>query len=343
VRELLGRLSALDPNAESAVRVIAYFDALVERHAGVEAFVRGAAVLAGCPAGLHHPERHLYLRVDPQGHRLDPVSYSAGWPVAPLDDVDGAAVWLERSAEVTPTDAMILERLAAGARVVLERTRARASRRDPALVELLLDGNADADDRARAARRLGLAADVPVRAVASLPPEPSRRWSTELGGVGASLVTGDTDIPTRAGIGPAGPPADLPRSWHGALVALRLTGDGTDRHPGPTQLHYDDLGGLALLAETVPADAALVDDVRALDRIAEQLPWAIVTLNALAEHASRRRAAASLHIHHSTLQERATHLERALGYPLDTAAGHNRLYLALVLRRLHRNGDPPRL
>jgi sugar diacid utilization regulator len=65
------------------------------------------------------------------------------------------------------------------------------------------------------------------------------------------------------------------------------------------------------------------------------------TLDALAEHASLRRAAAALHVHHSTLQERAVQLEHALGYPLDTAAGHNRLYLALVLRRLHHNGDLP--
>ena len=47
-----GRLAALDPDATAAVRVIAYFDELAEGRAGIEAIVRGAAVLAGCPARL---------------------------------------------------------------------------------------------------------------------------------------------------------------------------------------------------------------------------------------------------------------------------------------------------
>jgi len=345
MRELLGRLSALDPGAENAVRVIAHFDALVEAHAGLDAFVRAAAVLAGCPAGLHHPQRRLRLRVDPDGARLPPGERSPEWPGQPLDGGDGALVWLERPGPATPTDAMVLERLAAGVRVVLERTRARAPRRDPALVELLLDSNADADDRARAAGQLGLPSDTPVRAVASIPgdsplPEPLHKWSTTVGPLNASIaVPGVPELLVRAGIGPAGSPADLPRSWRGALVALRLTGAGTGLHPGPRVLRHDDLGGLALLSEALGSAAAHVPDVAALERIAEQLPWALATLDALAEHASLRRAATALHVHHSTLQERAGQLAHALGYPLDTAAGHHRLYLALVLRRLHHNGD----
>ena len=46
------RLAALDPDAGAALRVIAYFDKLTETGAGLEAIVRGAAVLAGCPARL---------------------------------------------------------------------------------------------------------------------------------------------------------------------------------------------------------------------------------------------------------------------------------------------------
>jgi len=347
MRELLGRLSALDPGAENAVRVIAHFDALVEAHAGLEAFVRAAAVLAACPAGLHHPRRRLHLRVDPDGGRLPPVERLPDWPGQPLDTADGALVWLERPGPARATDAMVLERLAAGVRVVLERTRSRAPRRDPALVELLLDGQADADDRARAADQLGLPAGLPVRAVASIPgdaplPEPLHRWSTSVGRLTASIAAPGNSadhLLVRAGIGPAVPPVDLPRSWHGALVALRLTGDGSGTHPGARVLRHDDLGGLALLSETLGAAAANVPDVAALTRIAEQLPWALVTLDALAEHASLRRAATALHVHHSTLQERAGQLAQALGFPIDTAAGHNRLYLALVLRRLHHNGD----
>lgn len=44
MRDLVGRLSALDPDAGAAVQVIAYFDCLVETRAGLEAIVRGATV-----------------------------------------------------------------------------------------------------------------------------------------------------------------------------------------------------------------------------------------------------------------------------------------------------------
>jgi hypothetical protein len=52
MKGLLLRLSAVDADAEAAVRVIAYFDALVERGATPVELVRAAAGLAECPAGL---------------------------------------------------------------------------------------------------------------------------------------------------------------------------------------------------------------------------------------------------------------------------------------------------
>ncbi|WP_433214061.1 hypothetical protein [Microtetraspora malaysiensis] len=71
MRELVGRLAALDPDAGAAVQVIAYFDRLVESRAGLEAIVRGAAVLAGCPARLVDGERRVRVRVLADGRRED--------------------------------------------------------------------------------------------------------------------------------------------------------------------------------------------------------------------------------------------------------------------------------
>jgi len=70
-------------------------------------------------------------------------------------------------------------------------------------------------------------------------------------------------------------------------------------------------------------------------------PWALATLDALAGNLSLRQAAAALPVHHSTLQARVGQLEAVVGFPLTSAAGRNRLYLALVLRRLHRSGNLP--
>ncbi|MFC9684451.1 PucR family transcriptional regulator, partial [Streptomyces sp. NPDC056948] len=97
MKELAGRLTALDPDAGAAVRVIAYFDRLAESRAGVEALVRGAAVLSGCPARLVDPERHVHVRVQPDGTRQDTdTPPNPTWPSARLTPNGPAILWLER-------------------------------------------------------------------------------------------------------------------------------------------------------------------------------------------------------------------------------------------------------
>jgi hypothetical protein len=139
--------------------------------------------------------------------------------------------------------------------------------------------------------------------------------------------------PGRAGIGPAGPILDLPASYAAARIALRFTADGTEEDPGPTVVHHTELGGLALLAghagEPIP-------DVRALDHAAASAPWMLSTLYAVSAAASLRGAATALRVHHSTLQDRITHAEHALGWNVREPAGRLRLQLALTLRRLRK-------
>src|SRR5690242_15227555 len=138
MRELVGRLAALDPDASAAVQVIAYFDRLAEGRAGVEATVRGVAVLAGCAARLADEERGVFLRVRPDGHRHDHAGpASDDWPRRRAGHVE---LVLEKPGPPTPVDLMALERGVALARDVLDRTRGRAP--DPALVELVVDASA---------------------------------------------------------------------------------------------------------------------------------------------------------------------------------------------------------
>ncbi|MFE7899406.1 helix-turn-helix domain-containing protein [Streptomyces sp. NPDC057424] len=193
MKELAGRLTALDPDAGAAVRVIAYFDRLAESRAGVEALVRGAAVLAGCPARLVDPERRVHVRVEADGTRRDAgPPPDPAWPSAPLSPGGAGVLRLERAGAgpgavpAAPTggetgplgaapsvvDAVILERAAAALRAVLDRTRGRAPADDPALVETLLDATAPEQARVHAARRLGLDPAAPARAVAPLNEQP---------------------------------------------------------------------------------------------------------------------------------------------------------------------------
>ncbi|MDQ0957108.1 hypothetical protein QFZ66_000986 [Streptomyces sp. B4I13] len=237
------------------------------------------------------------------------------------------ALWLER-ADATPSvvDAVILERAAGAARLVLDRTRGRAPLDDPALVETLLDATAAEPARLHAARRLGLDLLAPARALAT----PSGRPRVV-------PAPGAAEPPAvRTGIGPAVPVLELPGSWDAARTALRFTAEGGALDPGPRVVSAEKLGGIALLAELIAPGAEPPPDVRALDTAAADAPWLLTTLYAVTATASLRAAAAEVNVHHSTLQDRLAHAEHLLGWPVRTPQGRLRLHLALTMRRLTR-------
>ncbi|WP_329326586.1 helix-turn-helix domain-containing protein [Streptomyces sp. NBC_01689] len=336
MKELAGRLAALDPDAGAALRVISYFDRLIEGRAGLESLVRGAAVLAGCPAGLVDEERGVRVRVEADGLRRDDDGpLDPAWPSAPLVPGGSAALWLERPGPCDGVHAMVLERAAAAARVVLDRTRGRArvagGLADPASLEVLLDASATDHARHQAAVRLGLRDVTAARVVVTAEDGPRVE-----AGPAAGARAPDADG-RRAGVGPTVPVPELPASYAAARTALRFTAGGTDQDPGPRTVYADELGGLVLLAESAgPADRP-VPDVRALERAVASAPWAASTLHAVAFGTSLRSAAAELNVHHSTLQDRVAQAEHWLDWPVHEPHGRLRLQLALLLWRLHRN------
>ncbi|MES5817646.1 helix-turn-helix domain-containing protein [Streptomyces sp. RG80] len=328
MKELAGRLTALDPDAGAAVQVIAYFDRLAESRAGLEALVRGAAVLAGVPARLVDADRRVQVRVEADGTRRDAeLPPDPAWPSAALTPDGAPALWLERAAAPSVVDAVILERAAGAVRLVLDRTRGRAPADDPALVETLLDATAPEPARLHAARRLGLDPSLPARAVA--PAEGPPRVVPRLPDDPGSAV--------RLGVGTAVPVLELPRSWAAARTALRFTAEGTAQDPGQRVMYADELGGTALLADLVVPGAEPPPDVVALESAAAATPWLLVTLHAVASTASLRAAATEINVHHSTLQDRLVHAEHLLGWPVRTPQGRFRLQLALTMRHLARS------
>ncbi|WP_143671119.1 hypothetical protein, partial [Streptomyces sp. Ru87] len=82
MKGLLLRLSALDPDAATALRVIAHFEALLSGAPDPVSLVRSTAGLAECPAGLELADGRT-VRFGPDGHAL------AGVP----ERVSGAAVF----------------------------------------------------------------------------------------------------------------------------------------------------------------------------------------------------------------------------------------------------------
>ncbi|WP_229075847.1 helix-turn-helix domain-containing protein [Actinoplanes sp. DH11] len=334
MKDLVVRLAALDANASAAVQVIAYFDGLVEAGAGLPSIVRGAAVLAGCPARLDDDGRRVHIRMLPDGVPAPaPGAADPSWPQA---GAGTAELRLERTGGPGPVDAMVLERAASAARAVLDRTRGRGpAAADDALMELLVDADAPVDARSRAGRQLGLVtayatvlASGEIRVHPTGPAPPAGRTPSGAG----------TPPAGRAGIGPDVPVLELPVSYAAARTALRFTAAGTDDDPGERVVRHDELGALAVLAE-VPEPGA-VPDVRRLEQAAAAAPWLLRTVHAVAGTNSLRAAATALRLHHSSLQDRVAHAEHLLGWSLHEPHGRLRVQLALTLRRLHRNPRP---
>ncbi|WP_219463830.1 helix-turn-helix domain-containing protein [Nonomuraea rhizosphaerae] len=358
---LLLRLSTLDSDAESAVRVIAYFDSLVRDHVSVPTLLAATARLTQCPVGLFDAQADKRTRTHANGTTDHPA---AAWSGATRELAGGAGtVWMEREGTPHGLDEIVLERFAAAAEVTLERAAALAREgRDPALVELALSAETGEAERARALRLLGFDPSAPLQALAiALPDHPALPDRTvhpalsvlpalrltgrhvraaRIGATEAVLATpappelsglpGPPELPAsaRVGIGPELPGTRAAESWAGARTALRFTG------PDDRVVRWSELGALALYADLPDAAVAGLADVRAMERLGDQARAAV---RALCAEGSVRRAAAVAHLHHSSMAARIARAESVLGFSLADSGGRLRAHLALALVRLRAN------
>lgn len=300
MKGLLLRLSALDADAATAVRVIAHFEALLGGAPDPVVLTRSTAGLAGCAAGLELPDGRS-ARVGPDGTALTgvPVHVSGRVDLEPT-----GSVWLERAGAQGPFDELVLEWMAITARVLTGRPRQPQVLRaaDPALVELVLSGREDAPDRVRALRLLGLEPEAELRAVA-VAGRPGADAGVEavallgrgalrgtarvarVGALGAVLVqrTGGGETAAelrealrardrergaqgiRVGVGAATEPLDARTSWAQARAALRFAVADT---PQDAVADHGELGPVALLADIPVGRLRAQEDVRRLGRLA---------------------------------------------------------------------------
>ncbi|MFE7468035.1 hypothetical protein ACFU6R_28545 [Streptomyces sp. NPDC057499] len=330
MQELVGRLTALDPEAGESLKVIAYFDALVAGGAGPDALLRGAAVLSGVVAGAQW--RGRTDRRGPDGR----IPATEQLPRSPERTCSAGTVWLERVGPHHANDEMIVERLALSLDLL-------EARRGPAgVLETVIDPARTPAERTTALAKLRLEPGSRIRIVAT-------RTDTHLATASSAVV------PTKYGImratlcrTPEPPPAEpaglgqwvradqAPDSWEGAVIALRLT------DPRNPVVDATDLGALLMLAR-VHDPQAPHDDVRKLAGLDAR---SAQVLRVLVEADSVRAAAALLGMHHSTLQARHETLTRELGYDPRAAQGKVRYAAAEFLLRLtdpHDAGHPAAL
>ncbi|MFD0559433.1 PucR-like helix-turn-helix protein [Stackebrandtia endophytica] len=338
---LAERLSQLDSHVEGAIRVVMFYDTLMRRRVDLPGLVRSSAGLAECVVGMRLHGTGQVIRMAPDGTpAVTPSQQVSCSEIVTLDDEDIGTVWLERPGIPIPLDDLVLDRLAIAVASAVERYGpARTTMADPALVELVISGDADDASRARALRLLGFAALPPVRVVAVEPGHqlnligaricPDRLVkAASLTDAGAILATtvDITRFPTgvRAGIGSAEAPGE---AWRQARTALRFA---TDRDP---VIEYRELGALAMLAEVPPQVARDNADVAAISRLASD-PDDLETLSIYSDTGSLRRAADVLHMHHSSVARRLEQISRTVGFDVTDPTGSTRVRLALITWRL---------
>lgn len=328
MKELAGRLSALDPDASRTLDVIAYFDRLIDGRVGVDGLLRGAATLCGAVVGYIPATADIGRRVDPAGVRAAD-GLPADWPAAQVGD---GAVWLERNGRMHVNDTMILERLA----IALSISSMRLDTTTPTrrAVEILLAPDVTDDERYEAAERLMFGVKTPVFAIA-VPPTfpvvghaPQSIVATRFGIARAVLCLEELAPASWAGIGvEARSPVEIRESWRSALVALRLT---TPQQP---VVHASQLGALLDLAELADHRSASHPDVDTVTMLS-QSGWNTEVLQAIADGASHRTIASIANVHHSTIPSRLQKLTDRLGFDPTSPGGRTRLYVALMVQRL---------
>lgn len=315
MQELVGRLTALDPEASETLKVITYFDALVGAGAGIDALLRAAATLSGVTAGVCLRER--VQRREPGGRRAEGEA-----PVrSPSRAITGGEVWLERRAGHFVNDEMVVERLA------LAVTLTDARRQPEAALEVAVDEASPLPERLGALARLRIDPSARVRAIA-VPLDAAEPGSVPVA-AGAHIIRAIVDLgtqtrPQRGGIGTWVRADRLPESWDAATTALRLTDDS---HP---VVDAAALGALLLVVRGFDP-VAPPDDVQALASLDAR---SREVLDALVAHESVRAASAALGMHHSTVQSRHEILTRELGYDPRSALGRARYVTAELLLRL---------
>lgn len=337
MQDLLGRLTALDPEASETLKVVSYFDTLVARSAGVESMLRGAALLCGTSVAYRDGTR--LIRVGEGGDRIAPQAGDDDAPHRLRREVGtDAVVWLEREGAPHANDMMVLERLALALGIV----RARRSTGADSAVEIAIDAGSSAEERISALARLRITPSEEVRVVASspapapLPRYPSAVIATPHGPVRAMILRpgsrvhdawpvpgSDAPVP-RTGVGVRVPSVRVPESWTAALVAVRLTTQSE------RMVDAADLGAFLLLAEVAESQDPHPDALAlaTLDVHTRTL------LDTVAGERSVRAAAIRLGMHHSSVQERLSSLETTLGYDPRSPRGRIRYTLARMLLAL---------
>lgn len=352
MRGLILRLSQIDSSAEAAMRVVAYFDALVQGGATLEAVLRSTASLTGTSAGFVDAVTGEVLL---GGSPAEPDAPTLGSDVQVAGTVVGR-VWIVRGFPEGDLDELVVERLALSVSGLWP-TYGRWLPSD-AWTLLRTDATSEAREGARHRLRMGPTdrcvavavtggdarqAQVSDALRAAIAPGSRVEALVADGPDLLALVRGEVDVAcvgerlgplgTSTGSATATTPAMLPRARHQAQAAARLARAA----PGllGAAVSAEDLGALTRLVD-VPVHTLEDDaDVRALLAIVDAgRDEDLDLLEAFLAAGTLRGAGGRMHRHHSSVAARLERLQRDVGFDLDAPLGRPRAVAALLLARL---------
>jgi hypothetical protein len=334
MQELLGRLGALDPEAEQGLRVIACFDELMSGSVAVRGLLAAAAALSGATTGADVDG--ATLRVTPRGD-----DSTGPLPQDLQRGVGEPTVWIERSPDHAHTnDAIVLERLALAVRLRLDpqhATGASGSRRRD--LGNAVDPDAPQQERVDAAVRLGLSPTGRYRVLAAPlfatwtkhARGPEDVVATDHGPVHLSIIRdGAEAVGSPLGAGVSTDLEGLAYSAVTATIALRLHDGARD---ADCPVDAESFGGLMEMLVALPGRGGHDRDAEAMERIMVHA-WGQGSVAALVESASVREAARLAGVHHSTMSARTEAMAGELGFDPLSGLGRTRLGMAYLRWRL---------
>ncbi|MER5617141.1 helix-turn-helix domain-containing protein [Streptomyces sp. NPDC002215] len=359
-------MSELGADPASMMRIISYFDELGESAADADTVVRSAAVLAECSVGSRWPSGTV-IRYGALGDPLDGRDTHGGPMMQDLE------VWIERSGVDHALDPVLLDRLRHTLRMVDVTSASRADLRlgDPAMIEVILSDKERREDRVRAVELLGLdpGRDLRVLAIYAEDAGPvaellertcPARFVRSVTSGNLTVILMQAPFERRrlcdvlhAAIVAEHPASQRPSGGRGPWVGI---GERVSVHAAPTSwiqarralrfasstvygrraVEFGRLGPLDLLAD-VPLERLLENrGVARINALAASASGAqdVDTLEAFCVYGSLRRTAAELHVHHSTVASRLTHVEAAMDWDLGDSIDRFTATLVLMLRRM---------
>jgi DNA-binding PucR family transcriptional regulator len=357
---LLRRLSSNESEAESALRVIAFFDRLTDTRASIDELVCSSARLVGAPGGFfttdHSVDRAFDSRGRPLGKSLTATALRK--PVT-SDGIGVGEVWLERGRDVSALDELVVERMALAAETIFRRGSAipLSQGRSPLLT--LLDSDKPFDIRAKCLQEVGFRREWNVRILLAKSEDPKadfdqaiRGWTRSSGVRSVATQTDElffvamledrgglaTDTvpewPFLSALGSRTVATDAARSFENARAAIRLTSETL----GPRTINYEKLGPLSLLLELSSDQASSAQLVRQITFLSQSEAGnaELLALDAFCRFRSLRTAAVELNLHHSSLAHRLKNVETKLQVNLSDPTTVFLLSIALQFFRISR-------